>query len=129
MSSWPRIPLLLQLILHRSCRGLSCIGTSNKSLENPYFNNILSQPVAMHLHCGKSTKLTDYQLNVHLKQGCLFQLTYPKNSPSSIDNHVQSAWYSGSLYPGGRQLSTEFQSVTVPKISKYNLSMTFLTYS
>ena len=75
----------------------------------------------MHLHksiLGKAVgKLTDYRSNPHENKGCLFQITFAKNSISSIEDHIQTSWYSGSLYPGSRHLSTEFQSITVSRLN------------
>ena len=86
---------------------------SNGIIRNPYFSDI-SQPASMHLHRRyHERKLTDYRPNIHKKRGCLFQLTYAKNSTSSVEVRAQSAWHGGSLYPGGQHRSTEFQSITV----------------
>ena len=71
----------------------------------------------MHLHRqGRQQvggRLTDFCLNVHKKQGCLFQITYAKASTSSIEDSAASVWPAGSLYPGGLHCSMEYQSITV----------------
>ena len=107
------IPGRSLMSLYSSCRGLSRMVDSNGIIQDPYFSDI-SQPASMHLHRRfHIRKLTDYRPDIHKKSGCLFQLTYPKNSTSRAEDIAQSVWHGGSLYPGGQHHSTEFQSITV----------------
>ena len=105
---------------YSSCRGLSQTADSRGTIQNPYFSEV-SQAVSMHLHNRyHSRKLTEYRANIHNKQGCLFQLTYAKNSTSHIAENPPTVWHGGSLYPGGIHHSTEFQSITVRHLSTRN---------
>ena len=118
-----RKPLVIAKYLYRSLRGLSRMTESRGVFPTLYFGP-KSTPASMHLHKpnrGRITgKLTDYIPNVHSKKGCLFQITYAKNSASPIEDHNKTTWYSGSLYPGSRHLSTEFQSITVSSLHYSN---------
>ena len=104
-----------------SCRGLSRMVNEDGLIKNPYFSDS-SPSVSMHLHRRyHSRKLIDYRANLSSHHGCLFQITYAKNSTSRVEDLVSSVWYNGSLYPGGQHRSTEFQSITVGSAYKGNL--------
>lgn len=104
-----------------SCRNLSRLVDSNGVAKNPFFHDI-NQLASMHLRQRLryyGAKVSDYRQNVQKRIGCLFQVTYAKNSNTDLKDMAPSVWRNGLLYPGGRHGSTEFESITVSLLSPH----------